>query len=168
MRTSSPTRRARSSRPRSAATPSRIFETSSRHPGRSGDLTAIVLIERALGGAATVLLGAIGFVLAIGRYDVSAYLWLEGVFVFGTIVLIVLFFSRSARPLLAPVRPLLVAVRVERPLRAFYEGVHHYRGHARLLLKVFVFTTAIQAVRILAIWARAAQSGSTSARASTT
>ena len=39
----------------------RIFETSRRHPGRTGDVTAIVLLERGLGGAATVLLGAIGF-----------------------------------------------------------------------------------------------------------
>lgn len=131
----------------------RIFETAKRHPGRSGDLTAIVLIERGLGGAATVLLGAVGFVLAIGHYDVSAYLWLEGAFVFGTILLIVLFFARSARPLLVKVRPLLVRIRVERPLKAFYDGVHHYRGHPGLLLKVFAFTTAIQAVRILAIWA---------------
>jgi glycosyltransferase 2 family protein len=131
----------------------RIFETAKRHPGRSGDLTAIVLLERGLGGAATVLLGAVGFVLALGHYDVSAYLWLEGAFVFGTIILIVLFFSRSARPLLGRARPLLGRLRVERPLRVFYDGVHHYRGHPGLLLKVFVFTTAIQAVRILAIWA---------------
>ena len=112
-----------------------------------------MIIERGLGGAATVLLGAIGFVLALGHYDVSAYLWLEGAFVFGTLVLIALFFSRSARPLLAKVRPLLVRLRVERPLRSFYDGVHHYRGHPGLLLKVFLFTTAIQAVRILSIWA---------------
>jgi hypothetical protein len=100
-----------------------------------------------------VLLGAIGFVLAIGEYDVSAYLWLEGAFVLGTIVLIFVFFARSARPLLARTRPLLVRLRVDRPLRAFYEGVHHFRGHMRLLVAVFVFTTAIQAVRVLAIWA---------------
>lgn len=131
----------------------RIFETAKRHPGRSGDLTAIVLLERGLGGAATVLLGAVGFVLAIGRYDVNAYLWLEGAFVFGTILLTAVFFARSARPLLARLRPLLAALRLERPLRAFYNGIHHYRGHPGLLLKVFAFTTAIQAVRILAIWA---------------
>jgi len=105
----------------------RIFEIAKRHPGRSGDLTAIVLLERGLGGAATVLLGAVGFVLALGRYDVGAYLWLEGAFVFGTLLLLVVFFSRSARPLLSRVRPLLVRVRLERPLRAFYDGVHHYR-----------------------------------------
>ena len=131
----------------------RIFETAKRHPGRSGDLTAIILLERGLGGAATVLLGAVGFVLALGRYDVGAYLWLEGAFVFGTILLFVMFFSRSARPQLARARPLLARLRLERPLRAFYDGVHHYRGHPRLLLKVFVFTTVIQAVRILSIWA---------------
>ena len=131
----------------------RIFEVSKRHPGRSGDMTAIVVIERGLGGAATVLLGALGFVLAIGHYDVSAYLWIEGLFVFGTLLLLVLFFSRAARPHLARLRPLLQKVRLERPLRAFYDGVHHYRGHSGLLLKVFVFTTVIQAVRILSIWA---------------
>ena len=85
----------------------RVVETSRRHPGRVGDLTAIVLLERGLGGAATVLLGAIGFALALGRYDVGAYLWLELLFVVGTIVVGVLFFSRSVRPLLARSAPLL-------------------------------------------------------------
>ena len=131
----------------------RIFEISKRHPGRSGDLTAIVVIERGLGGAATVLLGAVGFVLAIGHYDVSAYLWIEGLFVFGTLLLLVLFFSRSARPHLARLRPIAAKLRLERPLRSFYDGVHHYRGHPGLMIKVFVFTTIIQAVRILSIWA---------------
>jgi len=133
----------------------RVYETSRRHPGRVGDITGIVLLERGLGGAGTVLLGAIGFVLAVGHYDVSAYLWLEGLFVVGTILLGFLFFARSARPLLIWSRPLLVRLKIERPLRAFYEGVHHFRGHGRLLLGVFVFTTLIQAVRILSIWATA-------------
>jgi uncharacterized membrane protein YbhN (UPF0104 family) len=131
----------------------RIFETSRRHPGNGGPVAGTVLLERALGGAATLTLAAIGFVLAIGHYNVNAYLWLEGAFVFGTILLIILFFSKSARPLLAKLRPLLVRFRVERPLRSFYDGVHHYRSHGRLMLKVFLFTTVIQAVRILAIWA---------------
>jgi uncharacterized protein (TIRG00374 family) len=133
----------------------RIVESSRRHPGRTGDMTAIVLLERGLGGVATLILGAAGFVLALGRYDIGAYLWLEGVFVAGTFVLIFLFFARSARPLLRRVRPFLVRLRLERPLRAFYEGVHHYRGHTRLLLWLLAFTTAVQAVRILSIWAAA-------------
>src|SRR5581483_1820844 len=119
----------------------RIFETSRRHPGRTADIAAIVLLERALGGAGTVLLGAAGFLLAVGRYDVGAYLWLEGAFVLGTIVLLVVFFARSARPWLARAAPLLRPLRLERPLRAFYEGVHHFRGHVRLLVAVFAFTT---------------------------
>jgi uncharacterized protein (TIRG00374 family) len=131
----------------------RVYETSRRHGGRTADITAIVLLERGLGGAGTVLLGAIGFVLALGTYDVGAYLWLEGLFVLGTLVLMFLFFARSARPLLIRTRPLLRRLRVERPMRAFYAGVHHFRGHLRLLVVVFVFTTAIQAVRVLSIWA---------------
>jgi glycosyltransferase 2 family protein len=131
----------------------RVFETAKRHPGRTGDITGIILLERGLGGAGTVLLGAIGFLLAVGRYDVSAYLWLEGLFVFGTIVLVILFFARSAQPLLARARPVLRRLRIEKPMRALYDGIHHFRGHLRLLLVVFVFTTAIQAVRILSIWA---------------
>ncbi len=133
----------------------RIFETSKRNQGRTADLTAIVLLERGLGGAGTVLLGAIGFVLAIGRYHVGAYLWLEGAFVAGTLVLLTLFFARGVRPYLARAAPLLRVLRIERHVRAFYEGVHHFRGHPRLLLGVFAWTTALQAIRVLAIWATA-------------
>jgi uncharacterized protein (TIRG00374 family) len=133
----------------------RVLEVSRRHPGRVADNTAIVLLERGLGGAATVLLGAIGFLLAIGRYDIGAYLWLEGAFVVGTIVMIFVFFSRSARPLLARLRPLAVRLKIERPVRAFYNGVHAFRDHVGLMVGVFVFTLAIQAVRVLAIWAAA-------------
>lgn len=131
----------------------RVVETSRRHPGRTGDITAIVLLERALGGTATLALGAIGFLLAVGRYDVGAYLWIEGAFVVATIALGFLFFARAARPLLVRARPLTARVRLERPLRAFYDGVHHYRGHPRLLAWVFGYTTLLQAVRVLAIWA---------------
>ena len=133
----------------------RVVETARRHVGRAAAITGTVVLERGLGGAATVLLGAIAFVLAIGRYDVSAYLWLEGVFVFGTILLAFLFFARSARPLLRRAEPALRRIRLDRPLRAFYESVHHFRGRPRLLLGVALLTLAVQAVRVLAIWAAA-------------
>ncbi len=133
----------------------RIVETSRRHPARLGAISAIVLLERALGGAATVLLGAVGFVLAIGRYDVGAYLWIEGAFVLGTFLLAFLFFSRSARPLLRLSAPLLARLRLERPVRAVYDGVHAFREHTGLLVGLFAFTVAIQSVRVLAIWATA-------------
>jgi uncharacterized protein (TIRG00374 family) len=131
----------------------RVVETSRRHGGRTAVVTGTILLERGLGGAATVLLGAVGFVLSIGHYDVSAYLWLEGVFVFGTLVLGFLFFARSARPLLRRVKPQLERLRLAGPLESFYEGVHHYRGRPRLLAEVFGVTLAVQAVRILSIWA---------------
>ena len=133
----------------------RVVETTRRHPGRATLVTGTVLLERGLGGAATVALGAVGFLLSIGEYDVSAYLWLEGLFVLGTLVLGFLFFARSARPLLRRAQPLLERVRLEKPLRHFYEGIHHFRGHRSVLGRVLAVTLAVQAVRILAIWAAA-------------
>jgi glycosyltransferase 2 family protein len=130
----------------------RIYETSRRHPGNGGPVAASVLLERALGGAATLTLAAVGFALAIGRYDVGAYLWVEGAFVVATLVLAVMLFSRRLRPLLARTVPLLRLVRVERPVRAVYEGIHSYRGNVGLLVGVFALTLAVQAVRVLAIW----------------
>ena len=130
----------------------RIYETSRRHPGNGGPVAASVLLERALGGAATLTLAAVGFALAIGHYNVGAYLWVEGAFVVATLVLAVLLFSRRLRPWLARAVPLLRAVRVERPVRAVYEGIHSYRGNVRLLVGVFALTLVIQSVRVLAIW----------------
>jgi uncharacterized protein (TIRG00374 family) len=131
---------------------SRIFEVSRRHPGRLGDMSAIVVLERALGGVATLTLAAIGFALAIGHYDVGPYLWIEGVFVLGAIVLAVLFFSHRMRGVLRRFVPLLRRLRLERPLRAFYEGVHIFRRHVGLMVWIFLLTLVVQAVRVLAIW----------------
>jgi uncharacterized protein (TIRG00374 family) len=133
----------------------RVVETARRHPGRTADVTAIVLLERGLGGTATVLLGAVGFALALGRYDLGAYLWLELLFVLGTFVLGFVFFARAARPLLRLSRPVLTRLRLEKPLRLFYDGVHAFRSHGRVLGAAFALTLALQAVRILAIWASA-------------
>src|SRR5262249_44055985 len=79
----------------------------------------------------------------------------EGVFVVGTLVLGFLFFARSARGLLRRTQPLLERFRLEKPARHFYLGIHHYRGHPGLLGKVLAVTFAVQAVRILSIWAAA-------------
>ncbi len=130
----------------------RIYETARRHPGHGGPVAGSVLLERALGGAATLTLAGVGFLLAIGKYPVGPYLWIEGAFVAGTIVLAVALFSRRVRPLLAKTVPFLRLIRVERPIRAAYEGIHGYRDHAWLLAGVFALTLAVQAVRVLAIW----------------
>ena len=130
----------------------RIYETARRHPGHGGQVAGSVLLERALGGAATLTLAGVGFALAVGRYDVGAYLWIEGVFVVATIVLAFALFSRGVRPLLAKTVPLLRRIWLERPLRAAYEGIHSYREHPGLLAGVFSLTLVVQAVRVLAIW----------------
>jgi uncharacterized protein (TIRG00374 family) len=130
----------------------RIFEASRRHPRNAGPIAGSVLLERALGGAATLTLAAVGFALALGRYDVGAYLWVEGAFVIATIVFAVAIFSRRLRRVFARFVPLLRRLRIERPLRAVYEGMHAYRGHPALLVWLFALTLAVQAVRVLAIW----------------
>ena len=130
----------------------RIYETARRHTGRGGEVAGSVLLERALGGAATLALAAVGFVLAVGHYPIGPYLWIEGFFVIATLVLAVALFSRRARPLLAKTVPLLRLLRVERPIRAAYEGIHAYRDHPGLLVGVFTLTLAVQTVRVLAIW----------------
>jgi len=133
----------------------RIFETSRRHPGRGGPVAGSVLLERARGGAATLALGAVGLALALGRYDVGAYLWVEAAFVVATFVLAAVLFARSLRPLLARLARLLTPFRLDRPVRAVYEAIHSYRDKPRLLVGVFALTLVVQAVRVLAIWASA-------------
>ena len=131
---------------------SRIYETTRRHPGNGGPIAGTVLLERALGGAATLILAAVGFVLAIGRYDVGPYLVVEGIFVVGTVVLAVLLFSRAARRPLARLAPLLRRLRIDKPLRTVYEAIHSYRGQPALLAGVLALTVFVQAFRVLAIW----------------
>jgi uncharacterized membrane protein YbhN (UPF0104 family) len=67
-------------------------------------------------------------------------------------VLAVVLFSRRARGPLRRTVPLLRLLRVERPLRAVYEGIHSFRTHGWLLVGVFVLTIFVQAFRVLAIW----------------
>ena len=130
----------------------RIYETARRHPGHGDTGAASVLLERAIGGAATLLLAGVGFLLAVGHYDVGAYLWIEGIFVVGTVVAAFLLFSRRVRPLLRLGRPLLAVFRLDRLVARVYEALHSYREHAGVLLGVFAITLAVQALRVLGIW----------------
>ncbi|HVU79727.1 MAG TPA: lysylphosphatidylglycerol synthase transmembrane domain-containing protein [Gaiellaceae bacterium] len=130
----------------------RIFETSRRHRGNTTPVTGSVLLERALGGAVTLVLAGIGLVIAIGRYPIGGYLWIEVVFVLGTIAAGFVFFSRSVRRRLAFLLPLARRLRVEPAARAVYEGLHGYRDHPWTLLKVAAVTAAAQLARVLAIY----------------
>jgi uncharacterized membrane protein YbhN (UPF0104 family) len=117
---------------------SRIFETVRRHEGA--------------GGVATLVLAAVGFALAVGRYDVGGYLWVELAFVVLAALAGLLLFSTRLHPLLQRVRPLFRALRVDRPLRDVYVSVHAFRGDTQLLVAMFGLTLVVQAVRVLAIW----------------
>jgi len=130
----------------------RIFETARRHPGKGGPAAASVLLERALGGAATLALAAVGFALAVGKYDVGAYLWLELFFVIGTVVAGVLIFSPRAGRMLAKGRPLLAPFKLDRLAGELWSALHSYRHNAGLLVGVFALTLGVQAFRVLAIW----------------
>jgi len=132
---------------------SRIFETSRRHPGQITPIAGSVLLERALGGAVTLLLAGIGLLLAIGRYPIGAYLWIELVFVLGTIAIAFVFFSRTVRRRLVFLGPIARRLRVEKPARAVYDGLHGYRDHPGTLLVVAVITAAAQLTRVVAIYA---------------
>jgi glycosyltransferase 2 family protein len=130
----------------------RIYETAKRHPGNTGTIAGSVLLERAIGGAATLLLAGVGLALAVGEYDVDVYLWIEGIFVVATVLAGFVIFSRSLRTRLRRFRPLLARLRIERPVRALYRGMHGYRENVNVLLAVFVLTIGVQIVRILSIW----------------
>ena len=134
----------------------RVYETARRHPGRTGDVTAIILLERGLGGAGTVLLGAIGFVLARRPLRRRRVPLARGA--------VRPRHARARLPLLrtlrAPAARALAAAAPPPPRRASAARALRRRPPlprappARSLV-VFVFTTAIQAVRILSIWAAA-------------
>ena len=134
---------------------SRIFETARRHPGQMTPVTGSVLLERSLGGAVTLLLAGVGLLLAIGRYPIGPYLWIELVFVIATAGAGVVFFSRSVRRRLAFGVPLARRFKVEGLLRAVYDGIHGYREHVGTLAVVSTVTLAMQLTRVFAIYASA-------------
>lgn len=130
----------------------RIVETSRRHPGETGDVAGSVLLERGLGGVATLLLGLVGFVLAIGRVHIGPYIWLELGIALATFALAVILFSRRARRPLRRLEPPLERLRVARQVRRLYIGLHAYRDHPRLVAGMLGVTIVVQAFRVLAIW----------------
>jgi hypothetical protein len=131
---------------------SRIYETARRHPGSRGPVAGTVLLERALGAAATLLLAAVGFALAVGHYSVGGYVWVELAFVVLSVVGAFVLFSTRLHPVLHSLRPVLRRLRLEGVLRDVYLAIHAYRRRIGLLVGVFALTLVVQAARVLAIW----------------
>jgi uncharacterized protein (TIRG00374 family) len=130
----------------------RIFETSRRHRGNVTPVTGSVLLERSLGGAVTLVLAGAGLLLAIGRYPIGAYLWIELAFVLATVAAGFVFFSRRVRARLRFALPYVRRVRLETAARAVYDGLHGYRNHPGTLLVVALVTAGAQMTRVVAIY----------------
>jgi uncharacterized protein (TIRG00374 family) len=131
----------------------RIFETSRRHRGNTTPVTGSVLLERALGGAVTLVLAGVGLLIAIGRYPIGEYFWVEVVFVLATIAAGFVFFSRRVRSRLGFLMPYARRLRIERAARAVYDGLHGYRDHPWTLVRVALISAAAQLTRVVAIYA---------------
>jgi uncharacterized membrane protein YbhN (UPF0104 family) len=65
------------------------------------------------------------------------------------------FFSRTVRRKIGFLLPFVRRVRLEKPARAVYDGIHGYRDHPGALLVVCGATLIVQGMRIVSIWASA-------------
>jgi glycosyltransferase 2 family protein len=131
----------------------RIVEHSRRRPDAKGEAAAAVLLERVIGAAGTLVMVAIGLIVAIGRYDDIEYLIaIEALFLVLVAAGFVLLFSKRAGRLFRWLGPLAARVRLERAGRSVYHALHGYREQPRTLLVVLAVTVCLQFVRCLAIW----------------
>ena len=146
----------------------RIVEHSRRQPTRKGDAAAAVLLERVIGAAGTLVMVAIGLVLAIGRFDDIGYLvWIEAIFLVALVAGLVLLFSKRAARRLRWLGPLAAKVRLERAGKSVYDGLHDYRNYPRALAVLLVLTVVIQFVRVSRSGSAGWRSASTSRRSPT-
>jgi hypothetical protein len=131
----------------------RIVEHARRRRGRTSEVTAAVVLERAIGMAGVLVMAAVGLGLAIGRYDgLGAIIVVEVVCVAIGAAAFFLVFSRRARRALRHARPALRWLRIEHPLGHLYEALHVYRDYPRTLAGAFAATIVLQLVRIVPIW----------------
>ena len=131
----------------------RFIEHARRRPDVKGEAAGAILMERLLGSAGTLVMVAIGLVLAIGRYEgIRLLVYLELAFVAGMAALGVLLFSRRAGARLRWLGPLMGRLRIEKAMRSLYQALHGYREQSRVLLVILGATVVLQFVRIMAIW----------------
>jgi uncharacterized protein (TIRG00374 family) len=131
----------------------RIIEHARRRPEARGEAAGAVLIERVIGAAGTLVMVAIGLVVAIGRYDdIEFLIWLEIAFFALVGAGFVLLFSRRAAVLLRWLGPLAARMRLEPAARSLYQAMHGYRRTPLVVLAVLAVTVVLQFVRTTAIW----------------
>jgi glycosyltransferase 2 family protein len=128
----------------------RITAHARRRPDRKGEAAAAVLMERVLGSAGTLVLVAIGLLLAIGRYhNIAVVIWLEGIFIIAVGALFTVLFSRRAN---AWLQGRETTRRLARGVQSVWLALHGYREKPRVLLTVLTVTVGLQMIRIIAIW----------------
>jgi glycosyltransferase 2 family protein len=121
-----------------------------RRPEAKSNAAAAVLMERVLGSTGTVVLVAVGLLLAIGRYDdIALLVWLELAFVLAIAALFALLFSRRANAWLqARGSTKLLA----RAFQSVWLALHSYRDKPAVLGSVLGVTVGIQVARIMSLW----------------
>ena len=132
----------------------RILEHARRRPDAKAEAAAAVLMERVVGSVGTLLVVALGLAIAAGRYeDVRFVAWIEGALVLGTVIFLILIFSRrTGRHLQERVFPLGRRIRLERPITSLYTAMHEYRARPSVLLFVLGMTIVTQLARVVGIW----------------
>ena len=130
----------------------RIYSGTRRYRGEAPAIVGSVLMERIIGGAATLLLAALGLALAFGSVETGPYLWIELLLVVCTTAVGGVFFSRRMQRPLARLRPVLRRVRADVTARTVYDGLHGYRAHRTVLVEATIISVLVQAARIVGIW----------------
>jgi len=107
-------------------------------------------MERALGSAGTLVLVALGLIVAIGRYDnIAVLVWLEAVLVVAAAAVFVLLFSRRANTWLQSRES---TRRLARAFQSVWLALHSYRERPGVLGTVLGATLLLQLARIISIW----------------
>jgi uncharacterized protein (TIRG00374 family) len=128
----------------------RIAAHARKRPDAKGEAAGAVLMERVLGSAGTLVLVAIGLLLAIGRYNnIREVVVLEAALSVALALLLGLMFSRRANAWLQEHGG---TRRLARGFRSLWDALHGYRAQPRALFTVLGATVVLQFIRILAIW----------------
>ena len=123
----------------------------SRRTGAPAEAVSSVLVDRILGLGALVLLAAAGAASGGAGFGGDTVLAIEIAVGLACALSLAVLFSVRARTLMRPLRPLARKLRIERPMRALYEGLHAYRDYPRALAWVFVLAIVAQLLRVLTV-----------------
>ena len=132
----------------------RIIEHARRRPNARGEGGGAVPHGARARGGGTLVLVAVGLVIAAGRYsDIAFFVWMEVIAAVFVVMGLILVFSRRSRMLLeSRIFPFGRRIRIERPLRSVYSALHGYRDQPAAVAAVLAITVAVQFTRVMCIW----------------